>query len=130
MKELNTFRQFLAEGDKDHKHTYKQIDPDGTAECTKCGLRNSDPSKTGEKVVKENDKNDSFDVEAALKQALRNESGRDNDVRLVDYDNMKRKTTLTLSNVVVSSMINGVRSQEDIGRVVLIHDGEDWSIGY
>ena len=33
-----------------HKHTYKQIDPDGTAECTKCGLRNSDPSKTGEKV--------------------------------------------------------------------------------
>ena len=39
---------------KDHKHTYKQIDPDGTAECTKCGLRNSDPSKTGEKVVKEN----------------------------------------------------------------------------
>ena len=130
MKELNTFRQFLAEGDKDHKHTYKQIDPDGTAECTKCGLRNSDPSKTGEKVVKENDKNDSFDVEAALKQALRNESGRDNDVRLVDYDNMKRKTTLTLSNVVVSSIINGVRSQEDIGRVVLIHDGEDWSIGY
>ena len=90
MKELNTFRQYL----------------------------------------KENDKNDSFDVEAALKQALRNESGRDNDVRLVDYDNMKRKTTLTLSNVVVSSIINGVRSQEDIGRVVLIHDGEDWSIGY
>ena len=43
----------LSEGDKDHKHTYKQIDPDGTAECTKCGLRNSDPSKTGEKVVKE-----------------------------------------------------------------------------
>ena len=36
--------------DGDHKHTYKQIDPDGTAECTKCGLRNSDPSKTGEKV--------------------------------------------------------------------------------
>ena len=35
---------------EDHKHTYKQIDPDGTAECTKCGLRNSDPSKTGEKV--------------------------------------------------------------------------------
>ena len=130
MKELNTFRQFLAEGDKDHKHTYKQIDPDGTSECTKCGLRKSDPSKTGEKVIKENDKNDSFDVEAALKQALRNESGRDNDVRLVDYDNMKQKTTLTLSNVVVSSMINGVRSQEDIGRVVLIHDGEDWSIGY
>ena len=32
---------------EDHKHTYKQIDPDGTAECTKCGLRNSDPSKTG-----------------------------------------------------------------------------------
>ena len=58
MKELNTFRQYLTEGDKDHKHTYKQIDPDGTAECTKCGLRNSDPSKTGEKVVKENDKND------------------------------------------------------------------------
>ena len=54
MKELNTFRQYLTEGDKDHKHTYKQIDPDGTAECTKCGLRNSDPSKTGEKVVKEN----------------------------------------------------------------------------
>ena len=53
MKELNTFRQFLTEGDKDHKHTYKQIDPDGTAECTKCGLRNSDPSKTGERVVKE-----------------------------------------------------------------------------
>jgi len=52
MKELNTFRQFLTEGDKDHKHTYKQIDPDGTAECTKCGLRNSDPSKTGERVVK------------------------------------------------------------------------------
>ena len=48
----------LSEGDKDHKHTYKQIDPDGTAECTKCGLRNSDPSKTGEKVVKEDDKND------------------------------------------------------------------------
>ena len=41
--------------DKDHKHTYKQIDPDGTAECTKCGLRNSDPSKTGEKVLKESD---------------------------------------------------------------------------
>ena len=58
MKELNTFRQYLTEGDKDHKHTYKQIDPDGTAECTKCGLRNSDPSKTEEKVVKENDKND------------------------------------------------------------------------
>ena len=58
MKELNTFRQFLTEGDKDHKHTYKQIDPDGTAECTKCGLRNSDPSKTGERVVKEDDKND------------------------------------------------------------------------
>ena len=58
MKELNTFRQFLAEDDKDHKHTYKQIDPDGTAECTKCGLRNSDPSKTGEKVVKEDYKND------------------------------------------------------------------------
>ena len=58
MKELNTFRQFLAEGDKDHKHTYKQIDPDGTAECTKCGLRNSDPSKTGEKVVKEDYEND------------------------------------------------------------------------
>ena len=58
MKELNRFRQFLTEGDKDHKHTYKQIDPDGTAECTKCGLRNSDPSKTGEKVVKEDDKND------------------------------------------------------------------------
>lgn len=41
--------------DKDHKHTYKQIDPDGTAECTKCGLRNSDPSKTGEKVLKESE---------------------------------------------------------------------------
>ena len=48
----------LSEGDKDHKHTYKQIDPDGTAECTKCGLRNSDPSKTGEKVVKEDYEND------------------------------------------------------------------------
>jgi len=35
------------------KHDYKQIDPDGTAECTKCGLRNSDPSKTGEKVRNE-----------------------------------------------------------------------------
>ena len=35
------------------KHDYKQIDPDGTAECTKCGLRNSDPSKTGEKVRSE-----------------------------------------------------------------------------
>ena len=39
--------------DKDHKHTYKQIDPDGTAECTKCGLRNSDPSKTGESKLNE-----------------------------------------------------------------------------
>ena len=38
---------------KDHKHTYKQIDPDGTAECTKCGLRNSDPSKTGESKLNE-----------------------------------------------------------------------------
>ena len=42
--------QAAHEAKKDHKHTYKQIDPDGTAECTKCGLRNSDPSKTGEKV--------------------------------------------------------------------------------
>jgi hypothetical protein len=50
----------LEEDDKDHKHTYKQIDPDGTAECTKCGLRNSDPSKTGEKVVKEGDYNTKF----------------------------------------------------------------------
>jgi len=24
-----------------NKHTYKVIDKDGTAECTKCGLRNS-----------------------------------------------------------------------------------------
>ena len=48
----------LTEDDKGHKHTYKQIDPDGTAECTKCGLRNSDPSKTGEKVVKENEDED------------------------------------------------------------------------
>jgi len=39
--------------DENHKHIYKQIDPDGTAECTICGLRNSDPSKTGEKVVAE-----------------------------------------------------------------------------
>ena len=43
------------EDEKDHKHTYKQIDPDGTAECTKCGLRNSDPSKTGEKALKESE---------------------------------------------------------------------------
>ena len=50
----------LEEDDKEHKHTYKQIDPDGTAECTKCGLRNSDPSKTGEKVVKEGDYNTKF----------------------------------------------------------------------
>ena len=35
------------------KHDYKQIDPDGTAECTKCGLKNSDPSKTGERVRNE-----------------------------------------------------------------------------
>ena len=27
------------------KHTYKKIDKDGTVECTKCGLRNSDLSK-------------------------------------------------------------------------------------
>ena len=27
------------------KHTYKQINKDGTVECTKCGLRNSDPTK-------------------------------------------------------------------------------------
>jgi len=27
------------------KHTYKQIDKDGTVECTKCGLRNSDLTK-------------------------------------------------------------------------------------
>lgn len=26
-------------------HTYKVIDKDGTVECTKCGLRNSDPNK-------------------------------------------------------------------------------------
>ena len=58
----------LEEDDKDHKHTYKQIDPDGTAECTKCGLRNSDPSKTGEKVVKEGD----GDVVAKAKAALKN----------------------------------------------------------
>jgi hypothetical protein len=55
---------------KDHKHTYKQIDPDGTAECTKCGLRNSDPSKTGEKVVKEGD----GDVVAKAKAALKGKS--------------------------------------------------------
>jgi len=41
------------EEDGCEKHDYKQIDPDGTAECTKCGLRNSDPSKTGEKVRSE-----------------------------------------------------------------------------
>ena len=35
------------------KHDYKQIDSDGTAECTKCGLRNSEPSKSGEKVRNE-----------------------------------------------------------------------------
>ena len=60
----------LEEDDKDHKHTYKQIDPDGTAECTKCGLRNSDPSKTGEKVVKEGDE----DVVAKAKSALKGKS--------------------------------------------------------
>ena len=60
----------LEEDDKDHKHTYKQIDPDGTAECTKCGLRNSDPSKTGEKVVKEGDE----DVVAKAKAALKGKS--------------------------------------------------------
>jgi hypothetical protein len=65
----------LEEDDKDHKHTYKQIDPDGTAECTKCGLRNSDPSKTGEKVVKEGD----GDVVAKAKEALK---GKEN---LEDY---------------------------------------------
>ena len=27
------------------KHTYKKIDKDGTVECTKCGLRNSDISR-------------------------------------------------------------------------------------
>lgn len=27
------------------KHAYKQIDKDGTVECTKCGLKNSDPTK-------------------------------------------------------------------------------------
>ena len=26
------------------EHTYVQIDKDGTVECTKCGLRNSDPT--------------------------------------------------------------------------------------
>tara|TARA_B110000211_G_scaffold219681_1_gene265661 strand:- start:110 stop:934 length:825 start_codon:yes stop_codon:yes gene_type:complete len=60
----------LEEDDKDHKHTYKQIDPDGTAECTKCGLRNSDPSKTGEKVVKEGDE----DIVAKAKSALKGKS--------------------------------------------------------
>ena len=70
MKELNRFRQFLTEGDKDHKHTYKQIDPDGTAECTKCGLRNSDPSKTGEKVVKEDFKNPILDKYLELKKSI------------------------------------------------------------
>ena len=54
--------------DENHKHIYKQIDPDGTAECTKCGLRNSDPFKTGEKVVKEGD----GDVVAKAKSALKN----------------------------------------------------------
>ena len=58
----------IEEDDKDCKHTYKQIDPDGTSECTKCGLRNSDPSKTGEKVVKEGD----GDVVAKAKAALKN----------------------------------------------------------
>ncbi len=43
----------IDEGDDCSKHDYKQIDTDGTAECTKCGLRNSDPSKTGEKVRSE-----------------------------------------------------------------------------
>jgi hypothetical protein len=27
------------------EHTYKQIDEDGTVECIKCGLRNSDPTQ-------------------------------------------------------------------------------------
>ena len=45
--------EFSKQDDENHKHIYKQIDPDGTAECTICGLRNSDPSKTGEKVVAE-----------------------------------------------------------------------------
>ena len=27
------------------KDNYKQIDRDGTVECTKCGLRNSNPTK-------------------------------------------------------------------------------------
>ena len=27
------------------RHIYKKIDKDGTVECTKCGLRNSDPNK-------------------------------------------------------------------------------------
>ena len=27
------------------QHSYKQVDVDGTAECTKCGLRNSDISR-------------------------------------------------------------------------------------
>jgi hypothetical protein len=27
------------------EHTYVEIDTDGTAECTICGLRNSDPTK-------------------------------------------------------------------------------------
>ena len=84
MKELNRFRQFLTEGDKDHKHTYKQIDPDGTAECTKCGLRNSDPSKTGEKVVKEN-KYDIEDPESPM-YAL-----EDNDQDVAILNNMTSK---------------------------------------
>jgi DNA-directed RNA polymerase subunit RPC12/RpoP len=27
------------------EHTYIKIDKDGTVECTKCGLRNSEPNK-------------------------------------------------------------------------------------
>jgi len=30
------------------KHDYIQVDIDGTVECTKCGLRNSDPSRSEE----------------------------------------------------------------------------------
>lgn len=27
------------------QHTYKPIDRDGTVECTRCGLRNSNPTR-------------------------------------------------------------------------------------
>jgi hypothetical protein len=46
MKKVKLFEQFVNELDEPKctnrkGHLYKQIDKDGTVECTHCGLRNS-----------------------------------------------------------------------------------------